>query len=86
MRDTAARARLLAVILAFLIALDQTGSAQTRRTGPPAPVGPGAPTGTSSIVGHVLTPDSNSPVRAVDVEAVHENGGRLATRTDENGA
>ena len=86
MRDTAARARLLAVILAFLIALDQTGSAQTRRTGTPAPVGPGGPTGTSSIGGHVLTPDSNSPVRAVDVEAVHEKGGRLATRTDENGA
>src|SRR6185436_17064679 len=74
MRDTAALARLLAVILAFLIALDQTASAQARQSRPANPVGPGVPTGTSSITGHVLTADSNSPVRAADVEALYESG------------
>jgi hypothetical protein len=95
-RDTAARARLVAVILATtLTGLDQTASAQAQRTAPPPqgqqtappyPVGPGAPTGTSSIAGRVLTPDSNSPVRAADVEAVYEKGARLVAKTDENGA
>ena len=86
MRDTAALARLLAVILAFLIALGQTASAQARQSRPANPVGPGATTGTSSITGHVLTPDSNSPVRAADVEALYESGARLVAKTDENGA
>jgi hypothetical protein len=82
MRDTA----IVAVILAFFTALDQTPSAQGRRSGPPDSVGPGAPRGTSSIVGRVLTPGSNTPVRAADVEAVSAKGVRLATKTDENGA
>ncbi len=93
MRDTA----FVAVLLALLAGLDTTVLAQaggpegpplrTRRGGSPESAGPGAaPRSNASIVGHVLTPDSNSPVRAADVVAVSRNGRRLSTTTDENGA
>jgi hypothetical protein len=76
----------VAVMLAFLATLAPPASAQGRRSGPPGPAGPAAPQGTASIAGHVLAPGSNTPVRAADVEALTENGPRLFTRTDENGA
>ena len=81
MRGTA----IVAVMLAFLASLDPAASAQGRRSGPPAAAGPAAPRGTASISGHVLTPGSNTPVRAADIEAVSENGMRLFTKSDENG-
>jgi hypothetical protein len=81
MRDTAT----VAVILALLSTFNQTTAAQGRG-GKPDPFGPQAARGSASIVGRVLTPDSNSPVRSADVVAVNENGGRVATTTDENGA
>jgi hypothetical protein len=82
MRDTATAA----VILALLTTFNQTAAAQDRRGGPPDPFGPQAARGSASIVGRVLTPDSNSPVRGADVVAVNENGGRIGTTTDENGS
>jgi Carboxypeptidase regulatory-like domain len=83
-RDTA----IVAVILAFLTALDQAASAQGR-PGAPAPrgaVGPAAPLGKASITGRVLTPGSNTPVRGADIEAVNERGVRLTAKTDDDGA
>jgi len=82
MRDTA----IVAVFLACLIGLDATADAQVRR-GNPESVGPGAAArGNASIVGHVLTPDSNSPVRGADVLALNATGRRVSAKTDENGA
>jgi len=80
-RDTA----IVAVTLAFLTALDQTASAQVRRV-PSGPVGPAAPRGTASIVGRVLAPGTNTPVRGADIAAVNERGVQLAAKTDEEGA
>jgi hypothetical protein len=77
-------ATLVAVMLVFLATLAAGASAQGRRGAPP-PAGP-VSRGTASISGHVLTPGSNTPVRAADVEAVADNGTRLPTKTDENGA
>ena len=75
------------MLLAFLAGLGTTAQAQIRRGGAPEATGPGAaPRSNASIVGHVLTPDSNSPVRAADVLAVSRNGRRVSTTTDENGA
>jgi hypothetical protein len=83
MRDTA----IVAVLLAFLGGLDPTAQAQVRRGSAPEATGPGAtPRSNATIVGHVLTPDSNSPVRAADVVAMSSNGRRVSTTTDENGA
>ena len=83
MRDTA----IVAVLLAFLAGLDATSQAQVRRGGAAASAGsPAAPRGNASIVGHVLTPDSNSPVRGADVVAVGRNGRHVSAITDENGA
>jgi hypothetical protein len=83
MRDTA----FVAVFLAFLAGLDTTAHAQVRRGGSPESAGLGpASRSNASIVGHVLTPDSNSPVRAADVVAVNITGRRVSTTTDENGA
>ncbi|HYJ94364.1 MAG TPA: carboxypeptidase-like regulatory domain-containing protein [Vicinamibacterales bacterium] len=83
MRDTA----IAAVLLAFLAGLGTTAQAQARRGGAPEATGPGAtPRSNASIVGHVLTPDSNSPVRAAAVVAMSRNGRRVSTTTDENGA
>ena len=62
----------IVVLLAFLAGLDTTAQAQVRNN--------------TSIVGHVLTPDSNSPVRAADVVAISRNGRRVSSTTDENGA
>jgi hypothetical protein len=81
MRHTA----IVALTLALLMAVEHTTSAQGRRTGEPDALGPGAVRGTSSIVGHVMMPGSNSPVRAADVVAINATGGRVATTTDENG-
>jgi hypothetical protein len=82
MRDTAT----VAVILALLTLFNQTTTAQGRRDAPPDPFGPQAARGSASIVGRVMTPDSSAPVRGVDVVATNENGGRVATTTDENGS
>ena len=82
MRDTATAA----VILALLTTFNQATAAQGRRGGSPDPFGPQAARGSASIVGRVLTPDSNTPVRAADVVATSDNGGRVATTTDENGS
>src|SRR6187401_772056 len=83
MRDTA----IAAVLLAFLAGPGTTAQAQARRGGAPEATGPGAtPRSNASIVGHVLTPDSNSPVRAAAVVAMSRNGRRVSTTTDENGA
>jgi len=83
MRDTA----IVAVILAFLVTPDQMALAQGRlgRGGVPIPFGPATTRGTASIVGHVLMPGSNTPVRGADVVAINGKGGRVATTTDENG-
>jgi hypothetical protein len=72
------------VMLVFLTALDQTALAQGRRGGTPYP-GPDV-RGTASIVGHVMTPGSNTPVRAADVVATNEIGASVGTKTDQNGA
>jgi hypothetical protein len=77
---------IVAVILAFLATLDATVTAQGRRGGAPDPFGPQTTRGSASVVGRVLTPDSNTPVRAADVVATSDNGGRVATTTDENGS
>ena len=82
MRDTAT----VAVILALLTTFNQATAAQGRRGGAPDPFGPQAARGSASIVGRVLTPDSNTPVRAADVVATSDKGGRVATTTDENGS
>ena len=83
LRDTA----IVAVLLAFLAGLNTTAQAQARRGSAPEATGPGAiPRRDASIVGHVLTPDSNSPVRVADVVAMSRNGRRVSTTTDENGA
>jgi hypothetical protein len=83
MRDTA----IVAVLLAFLAGLDTTALAQARRGGTPGPIGRNAaPRSNASIVGHVLTPDSSSPVRGAEVVALTRNGRRVSTTTDENGA
>jgi hypothetical protein len=84
MRDTA----IVAVFLAFLAGLDTTAQAQVRRGGTAEATGPGtaASRGNASIVGHVLTPDSNSPVRGAEVVALNRIGRRFSTKTDENGA
>lgn len=63
---------IVAVFLALLAGLDTTANAQVRTN--------------ASIVGHVLTPDSNSPVRSADVVAISRVGRRVSTTTDENGA
>jgi hypothetical protein len=42
--------------------------------------------GTASIVGHVLTPGTNSPVRGADVVATNRTGAAVPAVTDENGA
>jgi hypothetical protein len=81
MRDTAK----VAVVLALLAGLDHHAAAQGRRGGPPIPLGPPLTRGSSSIVGHVMTPDSRTPVRGADVVATNERGGRISTITDENG-
>lgn len=82
MRDTA----IVAVLLAFLSGLDATSQAQVRRGGASGSAGsPAAPRGNASIVGHVLTSDSNSPVRGADVVAVGRNGRHVSAITDENG-
>jgi Carboxypeptidase regulatory-like domain len=81
MRGTA----IVAVILAFLATFNQTAAAQGRRGGAPDRFGPQTARGTASIVGRVLTPDSNTPVRAADVVATNDSGGRVATATDDNG-
>jgi hypothetical protein len=81
MRATA----IIAVTLAFLATLHQTASAQGRPGGAPDRSGPQTTRGTASILGRVLTPDSNTPVRAADVVAIHDSGGRVATTTDDNG-
>lgn len=83
LRDTA----IVAVLLAFLAGLDTTAQAQVRRGGAPEATGPRAtPRSNASIVGHVLTPDSNSPVRAAEVVATNSTGRRVSATTDENGA
>jgi hypothetical protein len=81
MRDTA----IVAVMLAFLAGVDQTALAQGGRGGTHDPFGPNA-RGTASIVGHVMTPGSNTPVRAADVVAINQMSTRVTTTTDENGA
>jgi hypothetical protein len=81
MRDTA----IVAVMLAFLAGVDQTALAQGGRGGSHDPFGPNA-RGTASIVGHVMTPGSNTPVRAADVVAINQMSARVTTTTDENGA
>jgi hypothetical protein len=81
MRDTA----IVAVILAFLATPDQTVSAQGRG-GASDRSERQAARGTASIAGHVLTPSSDTPVRAADVVALNDRGRRVATKTDENGA
>jgi hypothetical protein len=81
MRDTA----IIAVMLAFLAGVDRTALAQGGRGGSQDPFGPNA-RGTASIVGHVMTPGSNTPVRAADVVAINQMGARVTTTTDENGA
>jgi hypothetical protein len=81
MRDTA----IVAVMLAFLAGVDQTALAQSGRGGSHDPFGPNA-RGTASIVGHVMTPGSNTPVRAADVVAINQMSARVTTTTDENGA
>ena len=82
MRDTA----IAAVLLAFLAGLP-TAHAQLQRGGALDVAGAGAaPRGNASIVGHVLTPDSNSPIRAANVVAVNASGRRVSATTDENGA
>jgi hypothetical protein len=82
MRDTA----IVAVFLASLAGLPPTADAQVRRDGSPDSGPRATPRGNASIVGHVLTPDSNSPVRAADVVALSRTGRRVSTTTDENGA
>jgi hypothetical protein len=80
MRDTA----IVAVMLAFLTTFDQSALAQGRRGGAPDPPGPDA-RGTASIAGHVMTPGSNTPVRAAEVVATNQVGATVKTKTDENG-
>jgi hypothetical protein len=81
MRDTA----IVAVLLAFLAGFDTNAYAQVRR-GTSETAGSGAlPRNNSSIVGHVLTPGSNSPVRGADVVAMSGTGRRVSATTDENG-
>jgi hypothetical protein len=82
MRDTA----IAAVMLAFLASFDEAALAQGRRGGPPDPLGPEATRGSASIVGHVMAPGANTPVRAADVVATNTLGAQVATKTDENGA
>ncbi len=82
MRDTA----IVAVMLALLTTLDQTALAQGRRGGTPDPYGPNAARGNASIVGHVMAPGSNTPVRGADVVATSIVGASVSARTDENGA
>jgi len=83
MRDTA----IAAVLLAFLAGLPTTAHAQVRRGGALEATGAGAaPRGNASILGHILTPDSNSPVRGADVLALNATGRRVSVKTDENGA
>jgi Carboxypeptidase regulatory-like domain len=82
MRDAA----VVAVMLALLVTPDQTAWAQSRRVGPPQRFGPGAPRINASIIGHVMTPGSNTPVRAADVVATNAVGAQVSTKTDENGA
>ncbi len=81
-RDTA----IAAVLLAFLAGLDSTAQAQAGRGGVSGPAGSSASPNNVSIVGHVLTPDSNSPVRGADVVALNRSGRRVSAKTDENGA
>ncbi len=81
MRDTA----MVAVMLALLVGLDQTALAQGRR-GAPDPFGPNAARGNASIVGHVMSPGSNTPVRAAEVVATNAAGVQVSAKTDENGA
>jgi hypothetical protein len=83
MRDTA----IAAVLLAFLAGFPTTAHAQLRRGGALEAAGPNAaPRGSASIAGHVLTPDSNNPIRAANVVAVNASGRRVSATTDENGA
>lgn len=82
MRDTA----IVAVILAFLATVDAPALAQARQGGRPDPFGPSAAGGNAAIVGRVMTPDSNTPVRAADVVATNALGAHVSTKTDENGA
>ena len=82
MRDTA----IVAVILAFLATPDPPALAQGRPGGRPDPFGPTASRGNASIVGRVMTPDSNTPVRAAEVVATNTLGAQVSTKTDENGA
>lgn len=81
-RDTA----IAAVLLAFLAGLDAPAHAQILR-GSPETAGP-RPVSRSnaSIIGHVLSPDSNSPIRAATVVAQTVAGRRVSATTDENGA
>jgi hypothetical protein len=81
-RDTA----IAAVILAFLAGLNAPSHAQIPR-GSPETAGP-RPISRSgaAISGHVLSPDSKSPIRAATVVAQTVAGRRVSATTDENGA
>src|SRR5262245_54177071 len=79
-------AAIVAVLLAFLAGLDATAHAQiSRRPSQTSKQGATSRSNTS-IAGHVLSPDSNSPIRAATVVAVTEAGRRVSAMTDENGA
>ena len=80
-RDTA----IAAVMLPLLVVVGQAALGQTRPGGVPDRVGRDTTRGSASIVGHVLASATNAPVRAADVVATNERGGRIATTTDENG-
>jgi hypothetical protein len=82
MRDTA----IVAVMLALFATLDYPALAQGRRGGATDPYGPNAARGNASIVGHVMAPGSNTPVRGADVVATNIVGAQVSAKTDENGA
>lgn len=76
----------IVAVLVVLASLEHPALAQGRRGGTPDPLGPETLRGTASIVGHVVTPGTNTPVRGAEIVATRENAGGASAITDENGA
>jgi hypothetical protein len=71
------------VLFAMLAAIARAVPAQER--GVDDPIAPPA-RGGASVVGRVMSPATNTPVRGAQVVATNERGARVATVTDQNGA